>query len=64
MVTSKVLSAAGFIDTELSVLHAESDAKTTFSREYELQAVKRVKERGIAVAHAARDLEFTRMLRK
>ncbi len=32
-----------------------------FSREYKLEAVKLVRERGVAVAQAARDLMSTRM---
>lgn len=32
-----------------------------FSREFKLEAVRLVKDRGVAVAQAARDLDYTRM---
>lgn len=59
--------AAGFVDTEIRCLtEPESgNAEKEIQREFKLEAVRLIKDRGVAVAQAARDLDLhENMLRK
>jgi transposase len=52
-----VWAAAGFKDTLLRWKKKPEGTRGQFSREIKLEAVKLVKEPGVAVAQAARDLD-------
>ena len=53
-----VWPSAGFVDTEIRCLtELESWNRRKFSRELKLEAVRLIKDRGVTVAQAARDLD-------